>query len=224
MVESSDRLFLGWVVDPEPADGAHAFRLRTRDRPMTLLVAHELVESVDADGTARLSCTRQELDRLATGAGGQEALARGETIEAGEAHSPRTADPRPLTPDIEYVPLGVVVQHRQPPRQEGDRFIVPIYEEQLVVDKRLVLRAEMRIRAPQPPAFESTPAEASLVADGRQAMPIPPTSPDQPTVRAKPAAERRFITRREEAASGEADQTDEPGSSGLQRLLLRLLK
>ena len=47
---------------------------------------------------------------------------------------------------VEHVPVGDVVSERSDPYHEGDVLIVPIYEEQLVVTKRLVLREQLRIR------------------------------------------------------------------------------
>ncbi|HKU42498.1 MAG TPA: YsnF/AvaK domain-containing protein [Polyangiales bacterium] len=46
---------------------------------------------------------------------------------------------------VERVPIGRTVEVRQEPRQEGDTWIVPVYEEVLVVEKRLVLREEVRV-------------------------------------------------------------------------------
>ncbi|HLI50492.1 MAG TPA: DUF2382 domain-containing protein [Thermomicrobiaceae bacterium] len=48
--------------------------------------------------------------------------------------------------EVEHLPVGQVVSERRPPWQEGDVLIVPVYEEQLVVVKRLVLREQLRIR------------------------------------------------------------------------------
>jgi uncharacterized protein (TIGR02271 family) len=48
--------------------------------------------------------------------------------------------------DVEHVPVGRVVSERQAPWQDGDVLVVPVYEEQLVVTKRLVLREELHIR------------------------------------------------------------------------------
>jgi uncharacterized protein (TIGR02271 family) len=48
--------------------------------------------------------------------------------------------------EVEHVPIGRVVSEREGPRHEDDDLIVPVYEEQLVVSKRLVLREELRIR------------------------------------------------------------------------------
>lgn len=47
---------------------------------------------------------------------------------------------------VERVPIGRVVQEAPQTRQEGDTLIVPILEEVLVVEKRLVLKEELHIR------------------------------------------------------------------------------
>jgi uncharacterized protein (TIGR02271 family) len=47
---------------------------------------------------------------------------------------------------IEHVPVGRVVSEREAPWKDGEVLVVPIYEEQLVVTKRLVLREELRVR------------------------------------------------------------------------------
>jgi len=46
---------------------------------------------------------------------------------------------------VERVPVNRQVDAPAPPRQEGDVTIVPVYEEILVVEKRLVLKEEIRI-------------------------------------------------------------------------------
>lgn len=48
--------------------------------------------------------------------------------------------------NVEHIPVGEVVSERAEPYQDGDTLIVPVYEEQLVVTKRLVLRENLRIR------------------------------------------------------------------------------
>lgn len=48
--------------------------------------------------------------------------------------------------EIEHVPVGEVVRERVAPWEEGGALIVPVYEEQLVVVKRLILREQLRIR------------------------------------------------------------------------------
>lgn len=47
---------------------------------------------------------------------------------------------------VERVPVGRVVQDAPQTRQEGDTLIVPILEEVLVVEKRLMLKEELHIR------------------------------------------------------------------------------
>jgi uncharacterized protein (TIGR02271 family) len=47
---------------------------------------------------------------------------------------------------VEHVPIGQVVTDRGEPYEDGDVLVVPVYEEQLVVTKRLILREELRIR------------------------------------------------------------------------------
>ena len=48
--------------------------------------------------------------------------------------------------EIEHVPVGRVVSERHGPHEDGDTLIVPVYEEQLVVSKRLILKEELRVR------------------------------------------------------------------------------
>lgn len=54
----------------------------------------------------------------------------------------------PLTREelkVERVPIGRNVENAEQPRQEGDIFVIPVYEEVLVVKKQLVLREEIRV-------------------------------------------------------------------------------
>ena len=48
--------------------------------------------------------------------------------------------------EIEHVPVGQFVSEREDPWEEDGVLVVPVYEEQLVVVKRLVLREHLRIR------------------------------------------------------------------------------
>jgi uncharacterized protein (TIGR02271 family) len=47
--------------------------------------------------------------------------------------------------DIERVPVNRVLQEPASPRQEGDTLVVPVMEEVLVVEKRLILKEELHI-------------------------------------------------------------------------------
>ena len=85
----------------------------------------------------------------------EELVPRTELHEAGEARI-RTwiqevpgrleVDAYSEEVDVEHVPIGQVVSERKAPWQEDDVLIVPIYEEQLVVSKRLVMREQLRVR------------------------------------------------------------------------------
>ena len=46
---------------------------------------------------------------------------------------------------VERVPLGVPVDAPPPVREEGDVLIVPVLEERLVVQTRLILKEELRV-------------------------------------------------------------------------------
>jgi len=70
--------------------------------------------------------------------------------------------------EVEHVPVGRTVSAREQPRQEGDTLIVPVYEEQLVVSKRLVLREELHIRrvaVTEHRLFEDTLRREKLIID-----------------------------------------------------------
>ena len=47
--------------------------------------------------------------------------------------------------DVVRVPINRPVEAAQPVRQEGDTTVVPVYEEVLVVERRLILKEEVRI-------------------------------------------------------------------------------
>lgn len=51
--------------------------------------------------------------------------------------------------EIERVPVNQIVDAAQKIRQEGDVVIVPVYEEVAVIEKRLVLKEEIRMRISQ---------------------------------------------------------------------------
>lgn len=49
------------------------------------------------------------------------------------------------TVQVERVPVNRVIDQPVPVRYEGDTMIVPVFEESLVVEKRLILKEELRI-------------------------------------------------------------------------------
>jgi uncharacterized protein (TIGR02271 family) len=48
--------------------------------------------------------------------------------------------------DVARVPIGREVERAEPPYQEGDDWVVPVYEEVVKVERRLVLKEEIRLR------------------------------------------------------------------------------
>jgi uncharacterized protein (TIGR02271 family) len=48
--------------------------------------------------------------------------------------------------DIEHVVVNRVVDAPEPPREEGDVLIIPVYEEILTVQRQWVLKEEVRLR------------------------------------------------------------------------------
>ena len=48
--------------------------------------------------------------------------------------------------DIEHVAVNRVVQAPEPPREEGDVLIIPVYEEVVTVQRQWVLKEEVRVR------------------------------------------------------------------------------
>ncbi len=55
---------------------------------------------------------------------------------------------------VERVPINQIVAEAPPSRQEGDTLIVPVLEEVLVTEKRLLLKEEIRITRTQSTVHE----------------------------------------------------------------------
>ena len=76
--------------------------------------------------------------------------------------------------EVERVPINRVIAEAVGPRQEGDTLIVPLLEEVLVVEKRLMLREEIRItrrkaerRSPETVTLRSEEATVERVEGSR---------------------------------------------------------
>jgi len=70
--------------------------------------------------------------------------------------------------DIEHVPVNQVVDTRESPIQEDDAILIPVYEEQLVVQKRLYLREYLRVRrfaTTETRAFSDTVRRERVIID-----------------------------------------------------------
>jgi uncharacterized protein (TIGR02271 family) len=158
-----------------------------------LFVPHELIRRVNDDGFVKLSASRTEIQRLAEGGvAGTRTAAQGvgplelqeerlvantEFEEIGRVRIRKEVEelPRRLEVDayveevtVERVPIGRIVKEQEPAREENGVYIMPIYEEQLVVVKRLVLKEEIRIhrqRTTEKRLFEDTVRHERLVVD-----------------------------------------------------------
>lgn len=114
----------------------------------------------EADGRYRLEGSRTDLEAVSETEGAVIPLVR-EELEVGKRRVERgrvrvrkgveTREEEVAVPlireevEVERVPIGRPVDVAPGPRQEGDVWIVPILEEVLVVEKRLVLKEELRI-------------------------------------------------------------------------------
>jgi len=104
-------------------------------------------------------------------------VAHKETRELGEVQLRTEVDSAPgrLEVDayreevvVEHEPVGQVVTERAQPWEEDGVLVVPVYEERLVVSKRLVLRERIRIRrvgSTERQLFEDTLRRERLVID-----------------------------------------------------------
>jgi uncharacterized protein (TIGR02271 family) len=73
--------------------------------------------------------------------------------------------------EIEHEPVGQVVSEREQPWEEDGTLVVPIYEEQLVVTKRLILRERLHVRrigTTERRLFEDTLRRERLVIEDPQ--------------------------------------------------------
>jgi uncharacterized protein (TIGR02271 family) len=74
--------------------------------------------------------------------------------------------------EVERVPVGRVVETAPPVRHEGDTMVVPVLEEVLVVEKRLVLKEELRITRRREEARE--PQRVTLRTETVSVERVPP--------------------------------------------------
>jgi uncharacterized protein (TIGR02271 family) len=103
--------------------------------------------------------------------------------------------------EVEHVPVGEVVSERRKPWEEDGVLVVPVYEEQLVVTKRLVMKEHLRIRR-----FETNERQVFEDVLRRERLVI-----DDPT--GHELVHEKFPT---DGANGEAhaDETQEAGLAG----------
>jgi uncharacterized protein (TIGR02271 family) len=99
-----------------------------------------------------------------------------------ETLSEETAVPADLdgeAVDIERIPVGAEIDAAPPVRTEGDTTIVPVIEEVLVVEKRLVLKEEIHIR--RRPTHETVEVPVTLRRQRAQIEKLPAGGGDPET-------------------------------------------
>lgn len=166
-----------------------------------LLLPLSLIGAIRDDGTVDLTCTTAELQQWTSGppADGSVTPAPSDAEPVATIHlheeqlvphkelrtvgevEVRTAleeFPGRLTVDalreeveIEHVPVGEAVKERVAPWDDDGVLVVPVYEEQLVVVKRLVMREQLRIRrieTNEKRLFEETLRRERVVVDDPQ--------------------------------------------------------
>ena len=160
-----------------------------------LALPRDRILQVRPDGSVQLSINRAEVDRLMTATGGagerrveteetatlqlqeERLVAHKELEEKGRVRIRKEVEevPRRLEVDayyedvdVEHVPIGRIVKEQEAPREEDGVYIVPVYEEQLVVVKRLLLKEEIHIRrrgAKETRLFEDTVRRERIVVE-----------------------------------------------------------
>ena len=120
--------------------------------------------------------------------------------------------------EVEHVPVGQVVQERVAPWEEDGVLVVPVYEEQLVVVKRLVLREQLRIRR-----MDTT--ETRLIEDTlRRDLLVIEDPNDTGLVREQFATAREYGEPSVEGARGEEDASGREGGGFLGNLVRKALE
>lgn len=141
--------------------------LRVRGASGAIGVPEGLVRLVRTDGTIELSCGleaaasfsgRADSYRPATESirlHEEELVARKELRDEGVVELQTSIEEFPARLEVEAVreeveiehrPAGQEISERRGPYEDGECLVAPVYEEQLVVSKRLVLKEELRVR------------------------------------------------------------------------------
>jgi uncharacterized protein (TIGR02271 family) len=111
--------------------------------------------------------------------------------------------------DIEHEPVGQTVSERQEPWEEDGVFVVPVYEEQLVVSKRLVLKERLRIRriaTTERQLFQDTLRRERLVVEDPQATGL---------------VHERYVAEQATGPSDEAEPVDDRPQPGILENIVR---
>jgi uncharacterized protein (TIGR02271 family) len=87
--------------------------------------------------------------------------------------------------EVKRIPIGRIVQAAPPMRTEGDTIIIPVMEETIVVERRLVLKEEIilqRVHTTEPYRENITLREQEAVIERTDVngLSLPNTNPDKP--------------------------------------------
>jgi len=147
----------------------------------------------------------------------EQIVARKRLVEAGEVvlHTEVDEVPGRLEVEafheeieVEHVPIGRIVTERVAPWEEDGELVVPVYEEQLVVVKRLILKEQVRVcrvRAWERQLFEDTLRKERLVVE---------EPPEQRTVRELYPGEGNEAPTPVDDPRSERNRSDEGGLLG----------
>lgn len=81
---------------------------------------------------------------------------------------------------IERVPVGRTVTTPPEARQEGDLMIIPVVEEIIIIEKRLVLREEIHVRRVRTPYRHEETVQVRKQVVTVEPIPAPPAGQDFP--------------------------------------------
>jgi uncharacterized protein (TIGR02271 family) len=150
--------------------------------------------------------------------------ARKEKREAGEVVIRKVVDEHPERleveaireeAEVEHVPVGRYVDERRPPWEEDGCLVVPVYEEQLVVVKRLLLREKIRIRrvkTRERQVHQDTLRKERIVVEGGEGRRLGRERYASPEPEAASPAARR---------GGRPEEADQNGSGFFDRMVRR---
>jgi uncharacterized protein (TIGR02271 family) len=144
---------MGLTPDPEPIDATsqdYATRdYANQDYPTQNYVA-PTPPAADYESVDTLTAGERTLELRE-----EQLVARKDLREVGEVRVRTTVEEVPARleveasreeVEVEHVPVGEFVTERMTPWEEDGVLVVPVYEEQLMVVKRLMLREHLRIR------------------------------------------------------------------------------
>ena len=108
-------------------------------------------------------------------------------------------------PEVERVPVGTIVEARPPVRETEDEIIIPVVEEVVVVERRLMLKEEIHVRKTR--RIEHHREQVRLRAQEVEILRLPPERHPPRTDRRGRGAGRRADAIRGSAPAGAASST-----------------